>query len=53
MTFSGRDLDVVSTILVVDIVDISNNISISTIPEMPYSVVSITLCRHFVSMFVH
>ena len=47
MTFSGRDLDVVSTILVIDIVDVSDNTSISTILEMPYSVVSITVCRHF------
>ena len=49
MTFSGRDLDVVSTILVIDIVDVSDNTSDntsnSTILEMPYSVVSITVCR--------
>ena len=44
MTFSGRDLDVVSTILVIDIVDVSDNTSIRTRLEMPYSVVSITLC---------
>jgi len=37
MVFSGRDLDVVSTTLIIDIVDNNND---STVLPMPYNIVS-------------
>ena len=37
MAFSGRDLDVVSTALIIDIIDNNND---STVLPMPYNILS-------------
>ena len=42
MIFAGRDLDVVSTVLIIDIVDITTN---STVLAMPYDIVSVSVSR--------
>ena len=40
--FTGRDLDVVSTVLIIDIVDNTTN---STVLAMPYEIISVSVSR--------
>ena len=42
LMFTGRDLDVVSTVLIMDIVDNTTN---STVLAMPYEIVSVSVSR--------
>ena len=42
MIFAGRDLDVVSTVLIIDIVDNTTN---STVLAMLYNIVSVSLSK--------
>ena len=49
MIFAGRDLDVVSTVLIIDIVDNTTN---STVLAMPYDIVSVSLSRQETNMHI-
>ena len=42
LIFAGRDLDVVSTVFIIDIVDNTTN---STVLAMPYDIVSVSVSR--------